>query len=70
MPSIHGSLYELLYSKNALHRRRKRGGGGGGGQGGPNLGGGANIPFGPPNNPPAFSFNLYVKREKIRNVPR
>ena len=46
-----------------IHRRRKRGG-----QGGPgppnNLGGGANIPFGPPNNSLTFSFNFYVKREK------
>ena len=51
-----------------FHRRRKRGG-----QGGPgppnNLRGGANIPFGPPNNPPTFSFNFYVKQEKITNVP-
>ena len=54
------------------HRRRKKGGqgggGGGGGGGGPgppnNLGGGANIPFGPPNNSLTFSFNFYVKREK------
>ena len=59
------------------HRRRKRGG-----QGGPgppnNLRGGANIPFGPPNNPPTctgksiplnsileFSIILYIK---MRNV--
>ena len=27
-------------------------------------GGGGNIPFGPPNNPPTFSFNFYVKQEK------
>ena len=29
-------------------------------------GGGANIPFAPPppNNPPIFSFNYYVKQEK------
>ena len=62
-----------------IHRRRKRGGagggqgGGGGGRGGQappnNLRGGANIPFGPPNNPPTFSFNFYVKQEKITNVP-
>ena len=41
-----------------------RGGGGGarGGQAPPIiLEGGANIPFGPPNNPPTFSFNFYVK---------
>ena len=47
-----------------------RGGGQGGARPPNNLGGGANIPFGPPNNPPAFSFNFYVKREKNRNVPR
>ena len=34
-----------------------------------NLRGGANIPFGPPNNPPTFSFNFYVKQEKITNEP-
>ena len=46
-------------------------GGAGGGPGPPpnNLRGGANIPFGPPNNPPIFSFNFYVKQEKITNVP-
>ena len=55
---------------NILHRRRKRGGARGGGPGPPIiLEGGANIPFGPPNNPPAFSFNFYVKQEKITNVP-
>ena len=44
--------------------------GGGGGQAPPIiLEGGANIPFGPPNNPPTFSFNFYVKQEKITNVP-
>ena len=43
---------------------------GGGGAKPPNiLGGGANIPSGSPNNPPAFSFNFYVKLEKITNVP-
>ena len=26
--------------------------------------GGANIPFGPPNNLPTFSFNFFVKQEK------
>ena len=39
-----------------------------GGPGGPgppnNLRGGANIPFGPPNNPPTFPFNFYVKQGK------
>ena len=46
-----------------LHRRRKRGG--------PNnmRGGGANIPFGPPNNPPTFSFDFYVQQGTITNVP-
>ena len=59
----------------SLHRRRKKGGAeaggrGGGGQARPNnLRGGANIPFGPPNNPPTFSFNFYVKQEKITDVP-
>ena len=42
-------------------------------EGGNNLrgGGGGNIPFAPPppNNPPTFSFNFYVKQEKITNVP-
>ena len=37
----------------------------GGGPGPPNnLRGGANIPFGPPNNSPTFFFNFYVKQEK------
>ena len=60
-------------SKSSLHRRRKRGGGGAGGPPGPPIileGGGANIPFGPPpNKPPAFSFNFYVKQEKFTNIP-
>ena len=52
-----------------IYRRRKRGGGGGragspndfvgGGGGG---GGEGDIPIGPPNNPPTFSFNVYVKQ--------
>ena len=48
-----------------------RGGARGGGGPGPpnNLRGGANIPFAPPspppNNPPTFSFNFYLKQEKI-----
>ena len=47
-----------------IHRHRKRGGGN-------NLrgGGGATYPLPPPNNPPTFSFNFYVKQEKITNVP-
>ena len=46
-------------------------GGGGGGAGSPNnlRGGEGSIPFGPPNNPPAFSFSFCVKLEKITNVP-
>ena len=48
-------------------------GGARGGQGGPgppnNLRGGANIPFGPPNNSPTFFFNFYVKQENMTNVP-
>ena len=51
-------------------------GGGGGGRGGGglgpppnNFGGGPTYPLAPPNNPPAFSFNFYVKQEKITNVP-
>ena len=40
--------------------------GGARGAGPPNnlRGGGGNIPFGPPNNPPTFSFNFYVKQGK------
>ena len=51
------------------HRRRKRGGGAAPPPN--NLTEGANIPFAPPppNNPPTFSFNVYVKQEKITNVP-
>ena len=42
-------------------------GGARGGQAPPNnLRGGANIPFGPPNNPLTFSFNFYVKQEKTQ----
>ena len=46
-------------------------GGGGGGAGPPpnNLRGGPTYPLAPPNNPPTFSFNFYVKREKVTNVP-
>ena len=34
------------------------------------LEGGPTYPLPPPhNNPPAFSFNFYVKQEKITNVP-
>ena len=54
-----------------------RGGGGGGGGGGGargagppnNFGGGGQHTLWPPNNPPAFSFNFYMKQEKITNVP-
>ena len=55
-----------------MHRRRKRGGGGRGGQPPPPIileGGGQHTLWPPPNNPPAFSFNFYVKKEKITNVP-
>ena len=48
------------------HRRRKRGG-----QAPPqpnNLRGEGNKPFGPPNNPSTFSFNFYVKQEKIKGI--
>ena len=68
---INGELYEWLWYmyqvcqvRSETHRRRKRGGGPGGARPPNNLGGGANIPFGPPNNPPTFSFNFYVKQEK------
>ena len=46
------------------------GGGGGGGEGEApnNLRGSPTYPLAP-NNPPAFSFNFYVKQEKITNVP-
>ena len=51
-----------------IHRRTKRGGGQGG-QAPPKIReGGGNIPFGPPNNPPTFSFNFYVKQEKFTNI--
>ena len=56
-----------------IHRRRKRWGGGGqGGQAPPpnNLRRGGNIPFGPSNNPPIFSFNFYVKQEKNHNCTK
>ena len=46
-----------------------RGGGPGGARPPNNFGGGANIPFGPPNNSPTFFFNFYVKQEKNTNVP-
>ena len=65
---IFRGFFTVIFAESEMqhHRRRKRGGGGGGGgkggggggggQGGPgppnNLRGGANIPFGPPNNPP------------------
>ena len=73
-PDFQVSGFRFLPGVN--HRRRKRWGGGGGGGGGgagggvaaPNNFGGGNIPFGPPNNTPAFSSNFYVKQEKITNV--
>ena len=53
-------LQNLFKERNSIHigvgREGGGGGGGGGGEGGGrppnNLRGGANIPFGPPNNPP------------------
>ena len=63
----------------SIHRRRKRGGGRGGGGGGggwppppkKKMRGGQLCFASPPplpNNPPTFSFNFYVKQEKITNV--
>ena len=60
------------YGITRLIHRGERGEGESRGPGPPNNlrgGGGGNIPFGPPNNPPTFSFNFYVKQEKITNVP-
>ena len=34
-----------------------------------NLRGGGQHTLWPPNNPPTFSFNFYVKQEKITKVP-
>ena len=63
----------MIYRNVELHpcgqsliadRRRKRG------ARPPNsLGGGQHTLCPPPNNPPTFSFNFYVKEEKITNVP-
>ena len=67
-----GKLYSQIgYDDLANFIGVGRGGpGGGGGQAPNNLrGGGGNIPFATPNNPPTFSFNFYVKQEKITNVP-
>ena len=54
------------------HMRTKgvgRGGGGGGGDSPPNnLRWGGQHTLWPPNNPPTFSFNFYVKPEKNTNV--
>ena len=69
------ALYERLFRpatfagivRAFIHRRRKRGGGWG--RPPNNLGGGPTYPLAPPNNPPTFSFNFYVKQEKITNVP-
>ena len=63
------SSHQPFVAKNLRGHEVCIGVGRGGGQGGPgppnNLRGGANIPFGPPNNPPTFSFSFYVKQEKI-----
>ena len=45
-----------------INRRRKRGGGRGAKPPNNLRGGGGNIPFGPPNNPPTFSFNFYMNQ--------
>ena len=52
-----------------MHRRRKRAGGGGQPPLNNLRGGGGQHTLWPPNNPPTFSFNFYVKQEKITNVP-
>ena len=49
--------------------RRGGGGGGGGGEGSPNNLRGGQHTIWPPNNPSTFSFNFYLKQEKITNVP-
>ena len=51
------------------HRRRKRGGAGGARPPNNLRGGGRQHTLWPPNNPPTFSFNFYVKQEKITNIP-
>ena len=61
------AFYHVGGHRIGVGRGGPRGGGGGGGGGKPpnNLKGrGGNIRFGPPNNPPTFSFNFYVKQEK------
>ena len=59
-----GTFFEL----GRIRQRKENRGGGSGGRGvrPPNnlREGGGNITFGPPNNPPTFSFNFYVKQEK------
>ena len=66
-------FHKLNLSKMCLFIGVGRGGGGGGGGQPPpnNLRGGPTYPLPPPplNNPPTFSFNFYVKQEKITNVP-
>ena len=60
------------YLLNILSIGVGRGGGGGRGGGArppPNNFGGDQHTLWPPNNPPAFSFNFYVKQKKITNVP-
>ena len=83
MSSVCGHVYRLyeclFYVEGSVSAfdsigvgRGGGGGGGGGGQGGRppnNSSGGPSYPLAPPNNPPTFSFNFYVKQEKITNVP-
>ena len=58
---------QMIKSNDINHKRRKRGGAGGPGPPPNNLswggGGGEHTLF------PTFSFNFYVKQEKITNVP-
>ena len=68
-PGMELRVYQKYLTVILPHRRRKRGGQGGGPGPPNNLKGGPTYPLPPPNNPPTFSFNFYVKQEKITNVP-
>ena len=65
----------LTYESGALPIAQRgpagREGGQGGGAAPPNnlRGGGGQHTLWPPNNPSIFSFNFYLKQEKITNVP-
>ena len=65
------SVYVYVYCIN-VGRWGGGQGAGGRGQAPPIIlgggGGGATYPLAP-NNPPTFSFNFYVKKDKITNVP-